>query len=693
MHKESWVFYFIRLSLMIILCLGMAMVYWSSLLLEEQVKQLSYATTQISNLVTSLKRDLKNQPASFEQKKQDQTKLRLHINPQLPNLLEEDPFYLKTLPQLLPLDFSAQGTLYEDVIGKPDNLHPFSNWAQVRTWTGMCTGAVAKLQIGKYESYAPDLALKMEKRPLAHSDRFEYWIHLREDIFWQPLTQEMFSHDFTLAPLFLKKHAVTAHDFKFFFDAIMNPYNQLEGAVAQRPYLEDIEEFKVIDDLTFTVRWKVVEKESKGKKIVRTKYVAKQWTSALQPLACFVYRYFADGTKIIEEDSDPETYRTSSVWAQNFTEHFAKNAIPSCGGWTFEKMTDRQINFRRNEDFYAPLDILIEKSVQQFKNSFDGMWQDFKANKIDSYLLQPNQILELEQFLHSPLYQAQLQEGAAIKQVDYMARQYAYIGWNEARPFFKNKRVRQALTMAIDRARIIREFLNGKGVEITGTFFKSSPSTDPSIQPWPFDLRRARVQLQEEGWYDSDGDGIIDQVIEGKSLPFKFNLTYFVKNPVDKMICEFIATSLKELGILCNLQGVDIADLSKVFEDKDFDALLLRWGLGTPPEDPKQLWFSKAASQKGSSNAIGFANAEVDRLIEELQYEDDSQTRTKLYYQFDRIIHEEQPYTFLFTPMATFLYRSRLQNVFLPSKRQDLIPGATIDEPVSSLFWLKTAKD
>ena len=54
---------------------------------------------------------------------------------------------------------------------------------------------------------------------------------------------------------------------------------------------------------------------------------------ALRPLAGFVYKYFADGKKILEEDQDPNAYRTSSVWAQNFSQHWAKNIIPSCGPW------------------------------------------------------------------------------------------------------------------------------------------------------------------------------------------------------------------------------------------------------------------------------------------------------------------------------------------------------------------------
>ena len=294
--------------------------------------------------------------------------------------------------------------------------------------------------------------------------------------------------------------------------------------------------------------------------------------------------------------------------------------------------------------------------------------------------------------MQSAPYQTQAERGLAIERLDYIARSYTYIGWNEAKPLFSNHKVRQALTMAIDRKRIIQQNLNGQGIEITGTFFRYSPSYDENILPFPFDPQQAKTILEAEGWYDQDGDGIIDKVIDGVKYPFEFNLTYYVKNSTTKSICEYIATALKEVGILCHLNGVDIADLSSIFEDKNFDAIFLAWSLGTPPEDPKQLWYSSGAKQKGSSNTIGFANPEIDAIIDLLTYEYDRQKRIELYHRFDRIIHEQAPYTFLYTPKVNLIYRDYLQHVFLPKDRQDLIPGANVAEPQPSIYWIKASQ-
>lgn len=693
MKKEPLGLYILRFVVNIGLFIFLVMLYWSYTLIEHDLRAIRNEINQLKSELLSLKDRPQTESSQNPAPSQAQNTLssRVHIDPSLPNLLQEDPFYATTLPKLLGPDFKRSGTFHGAVLGKPDNLHPFSNWAQVSAWLGQCTVSVARQKFGIYETLSPDMALKMEERKNKNTGKTEFWIHLRDGVYWQPLRNDWFSEDLHLAPHFFKKHQVTAADFKFYLDAILNPYVQETGAIALRNYFEDIENVEVIDNLTFIVRWKGIEvKDSNGDVQHKLKYVTKLLTGGLRPLASFVYQYFPDGKKIVSDDASADTYRTNSVWAQNFAHHWAKNIIVGCGPWIFDGMSDRQIKFRRNPDHYFPYDVLANASEVQLKDSLDAMWQEFKSNRLDTYQIRPDQFLELQEFLKSPAYLAQKASGAAIHQLEYLARSYAYIGWNEAKPYFKSKTVRQALTMAIDRRRIIEQNLNGLGIEITGPFFYNSNSYDSAIAPWPFDPQKARRLLEAEGWYDQDGDGILDKFIDGKWVPFRFRLTYYVKNPTGKAICEYIATALKEIGIDCLLQGVDIADLTAVFEEKSFDAINLAWQLGTPPENPKQLWYSTGAKEKGSSNSIGFANAEIDKIIDALDYESDPEKRTALYHRFDAIIHEEAPYTFLYTPKAVLLYRDYVQNMFIPSERQDLIPGANVSEPDSSILWLRT---
>jgi peptide/nickel transport system substrate-binding protein len=417
------------------------------------------------------------------------------------------------------------------------------------------------------------------------------------------------------------------------------------------------------------------------------KYTSFGMTCALEPLPCFVYQYFADGKKIIEEEGG-YPYRTSSIWAQNFSNHFAKNVIVCCGPFLFAGMNEEGIKFKRNPKFYDPLAVLIEEYHIVLRETVDAIWQDFKAKKIDLCYLSPNQLLDYKNFLNSTHYKKQKAAGYQINEFPYVEKAFFYIGWNEKKPFFQNKNLRQALTLAIDRRRIVEQNLNNMGILITGPFSPTSLAYDHSLSPFIYDPEEAVRLIEEEGWFDKDGDGIREKMVDGKKTPFKFTMTYYVKNISTKVICEYVATSLRSIGIGCDLYGVDLPDLSRNFEDKTFDAVFLGWSVAPPPEDPELLWHSALADKKGSANAIGFSNREADQIIEQLHYEYDPEKRKSLYHRFHEIIHEEAPYTFLYSPKRVLLCRDNVKNLFIPALRTDLIPDAQGGEPEFRAIWI-----
>jgi len=676
-------------GLLVLTILGL--LYWSSTLQENDLKKVSQEMSELraetAALGQKLTRELRHRQASVD----PSSPHSLVTSSQYPNLLEEDLYFSYTLPKQLGDQFKPTGIVKQAIIGRPENLHPFNGFRDVSSMIQMCSVQVADLQFGVYETMAPDMALKLEMRPCQEdSEAQEYWVHLREDVYWQPLKKAHFPNSIELAPHFLKKHKVTAYDFKFFYDAIMNPYVHEAKAASLRTYFDDIEEFRVIDAQTFVVRWKKHRTEDEeGHAVDKIKYTSLSLTGALQPLARFVYQYFADGQKIIEEDQALDTYRTNSIWAQNFAHHWAKNVIVSCGPYLFDGMSDEAISFKRNPEHYNPYAVLTEGTKYTFKESVDAVWQDFKTGKIDLCTLAPNQMMEYETFLTSDDYKTQIARNQEIQAIDYVDLSYYYIGWNQAKPFFVSEKVRKAMTLAIDRKRIIEQNLNQMAVPISGPFFRYSSAYDIAVAPYPYNPEEARRLLDEEGWIDLDGDGVRDKIIDGKTVPFRFKLYYFVKSLPSRVIAEYIMTALRDIGVHCELYGLDITDLSRQFEDKNFDAICMGWKLGTPPEDPCQLWYSSGAKEKGSSNAIGFANPEIDALIEYLNYEYDPEKREEYYHQFHRIIHELAPYTFLYTPKVRLLYRDHLQNIFVPREKQELIPGADIPEPNTQVIWFK----
>lgn len=676
-QRPKGMIYF-ALSVMIIIFF--TLFYWSFVLQEERLRA-------IEENLRAIKQDLQIQKAIAS--KPSQVKVALpNVQSVYPNLLVEDPYLQTTLPTLLGPHFVPKGVLRMAVIGKPDLLHPFSQWAQVSEWTSYCQAAAAQAKVGFYEILAQDFATRIEERPADREDRTSFWIYLRNDLFWQPLEPDHFPPSTTLASHFLEKHQVTAHDFAFYWQALSNPHVDVAQAVALRFLLRDIEQVQVVDDRTFVVTVRCSkQQDEKGQAVFKPPYAAHFYVAQLRPLPCFVYQYGLDGQKICPDDALPDFYAQSSLWAQHFVSHFASRVIVSCGPWIFDGMTDEQIRFRRNPDYFSQVHALYEAMEVYFLETQDAIWRDFLAQKIDLCLVSPQNHIELERYLVSKPYEEQKKRGQEIEQASFLQRQFSYIAWNQNKTFFQNKKVRQALTVAIDRERLVRQNLSGQAMEVTGPFFRDSLDYDQQIEAYPYDPDRAKRLLAEEGWFDSNGDGIIDKVIDGERIDFRFSLTYFVKDQSAKSICEMVALFMKQVGIDCVLNGLDIADLSASFDNKGFDALFLAWALSSPPEDPRQLWHSEGAEEKSSSNMIGFRNEEVDRAIELLQFEADAIARRQLYWKLHQIFHDEQPYTFLFTNKATLLWWNWIDNIFIPKKRQDLIPGAVVEQPVILYSW------
>src|SRR5207247_11319595 len=144
---------------------------------------------------------------------------------------------------------------------------------------------------------------------------------------------------------------------------------------------------------------------------------------------------------------------------------------------------------------------------------------------------------------------AQQTSGAAFDQqfvkTKYSIPGYAYIAWNEDRPFFKDKHVRQALTMLLNRQQIIDTVRFGLGRIAGSPFIPASGDFNPSIKPWPYDPKRAAQLLDEAGWTDHDGDGIRDK----DGVKFKFEFLGSVGSSIFAQLSSVLQDELRKVGI------------------------------------------------------------------------------------------------------------------------------------------------
>jgi ABC-type transport system substrate-binding protein len=269
-------------------------------------------------------------------------------------------------------------------------------------------------------------------------------------------------------------------------------------------------------------------------------------------------------------------------------------------------------------------------------------------------------IPEKDQFLQS-FDNPNVKAGKVVlEKFDYPG--YRYVGYNEKRDFFQDKRVRMAMSHSIPIDQIIDKVYHGLAERVTGPFLPGSSACDSSVKPVPFDLAKARELLDAAGWKDSDGDGVRDQEIDGKSVPARFDLMIFSESPQYLTIAEIMKENCRQIGVDVRISPTKWALMLQKLRKQEFDATILGWGMSWK-DDPFQMFHSSQADIPESSNHVGYKSAEADKLIEKLRVTLDPAEQVKLYHQIHHVLYDDQPYTFLFREKATAGRDARIDNV------------------------------
>lgn len=399
----------------------------------------------------------------------------------------------------------------------------------------------------------------------------------------------------------------TAQDVRFAFETIMNEKIQ---AVGMRSYLEDMDGLpEIVGRNAIRFKWKVP--------------------------------YFKAFDAICEVDIYP---RHLLEFAPDEEKSFAENPFHrhpiGTGPFKFKDwQPDVRIVFERNDDYWGTppyVDEIEYRIIPDWQTQF----QEFLKGNLTACQLQPQQWITVAD---SPDFAAKFNKTAIPRFA------YFFLGWNSQRPPFDDPLVRRAMTHVAPRTRYIDKIVHGLGQVLTGPFYPGEPSYDRTIEPYAFNPAKAKELLAQAGWQDSDGDGFLDR--DGE----KFEFTFLV--PSNQGDWQKLAVMLKEevtrIGVAMHINNVEWAVFIKRIREHQFEAMMCGFGLDWD-SDPYQVWHSSQA--EGGNNFVGFGTEQTDRLIEQARRTLDPQKRHALYQQLHRIIHEEQPFTFLYVPKDPFCW-------------------------------------
>jgi peptide/nickel transport system substrate-binding protein len=450
---------------------------------------------------------------------------------------------------------------------------------------------------------------------------------------WQGLLAESwsFSEDgmtltFRLQPglRFSDGEPLTAHDVAFTFRFVMD---ERIAAPRSRAYLEKLESVEALDDLTVVFTF------------AEPYFNALQLAGGLDVLAEHFYARYLD---------EPETFNQSRGILLGSGPYRLADPL----SWTPDS---GRVELERNPRYWGPIDPPFDRLVWRVIQNDSARLTTFRNREIDVYGARPREY-------------ARLRDDTALREradtYEYMSPTagYAYIAWNQERggepTRFADPRVRLAMSHLTDVQRVIEEVMLGYAEPAVSPFNPRSPQHDPELKPIAYHVERAQELLAEAGYRERNADGIL---VNEASEPFSFDLVFFQDNEDTRRMVLFLRDIYARAGILLQPRPTEWSVMLDLLNRKDFDAITLAWTSGVETDIFQMFHSSQTVS--GGDNFIHYRNPELDRVIEAARSEVDEAKRMELWRQAERILYDDQPYTFLMRRQTLAFIDRRIENL------------------------------
>ncbi|RJG25293.1 ABC transporter substrate-binding protein [Paenibacillus thiaminolyticus] len=319
-----------------------------------------------------------------------------------------------------------------------------------------------------------------------------------------------------------------------------------------------------------------------------------------------------------EKVSDPLAYRDPS-------------ALVGTGPFTLKQYDEKsgQYWFTANESYF-------KGSV----NVKDVAYIDVK-NKVLS--LQKNEINAASTLSYQEAEQLQ-KEGFQMMKSEPTGSAVRIV-FNLDHPQLKDKRLRQALAYALDRAEMASKIAGGTPIPGSGGIIPpDSPWYNDKVKTYEYNTAKAEQMLDELG-YRKDGTGVRQDL----------KLSVIVSSTSKE--AQMMKEMLKKVGIELNIQQVDGATFTSAMGENKYDmALTGHIGLSGDP-DFLRLWFLGKASNAFAARGSTFDHPQFQQLAEEQLQELDSAARKQIVGEMQLILSEELPTLVLYHRPFYFLYK------------------------------------
>ena len=224
-------------------------------------------------------------------------------------------------------------------------------------------------------------------------------------------------------------------------------------------------------------------------------------------------------------------------------------------------------------------------------------------------------------------------------------------------PIFGNRELRRALTMATDRATLVRSVYDSLALPALGPTVRAYPTTDPNLPQIPFDLPRARQILDSLGWRDANGDG----VRERNGRPLQFSLAVPSTSRARVRLAVLLQEQLRQAGVKVDVEQMDFPVLIERERKRAFDAAIGQWSTQPSPGGVRGSWGTAGSRSSSGTNYSSYESPVFDAYVDSALAAFDQSARQAYFTKAYETIIQDAPAIWLAEPIPTVGYHSRLQ--------------------------------
>lgn len=254
-----------------------------------------------------------------------------------------------------------------------------------------------------------------------------------------------------------------------------------------------------------------------------------------------------------------------------------------------------------------------------------------------------------------------LDTSGPARAVRYPGLQYGFMLMNHRdpkrlaapHPIFGDRRVRQAISMAMDRQAMLRNVFDTLGVLGSGPF--SRALADTTIALPPFDRARAAALLDSAGWR-AGPDGMRSR----NGRPLRFGVMVPTSSPPRLRYTVLIQEQLKSIGVQADNESIDVRAYGERVQTGSFDALLLALATDPARSAARQSWQTTAFPPAGQ-NFGRYSNRTVDALLDSAASTFDRARMDQYYHRAFQILVDDAPAVWLYDPLTIAGAHKRLR--------------------------------